>query len=66
MKAAVSRGTPTDQLHSMAKTYNANIYKAMQQELDTDTLIVQVQAFKDVIDAAGPGLMTAEEVSHLG
>lgn len=50
----------------MAKTFNANLYKAMQSEYDTDTLIVQVQAFKDVIDAAGPGLMTPEEVSHLG
>ena len=50
----------------MAKTFNANIYKAMQSELDTDTLIVQVQSFKDVIDVAGAGLMSAEEVAHLG
>ena len=40
MKAAVARQIPTPQLHQMAKTFNANIYKAMQQELDTDTLIV--------------------------
>ena len=66
MKAAVARQIPTPQLHQMAKTFNANIYKAMQNELDTDTLIVQVQSFKDVIDAAGAGLMTAEEVAHLG
>ena len=66
MKAAVSRQIPTPQLHQMAKTFNANIYKAMQSELDTDTLIVQVQSFKDVIDAAGAGLMSAEEVAHLG
>lgn len=49
----------------MAKTFNENIYKAMQKELDTDTLITQVQSFKDCIEAAGPGLMTAEEVTHL-
>jgi len=49
----------------MAKVFNANIYKAMQAELDTDTLIIQVQSFKDVIDVAGPGLMAAEEVTHL-
>lgn len=66
MKAAKGRNLPAEQLHAMAKTFNANIYKAMQAEYDTDTLIVQVQSFKDVIDAAGPGLMTAEEVTHLG
>ena len=66
MKAGAARNIPTEQLHAMAKTFNANLYKAMQQELDTDTMIVQVQAFKDIIDAAGPGLMTTEEVNHLG
>lgn len=40
MKAAKARNIPVEQLHSMAKTFNANIYKAMQAELDTDTLIV--------------------------
>ena len=40
MKAAKSRNIPTEQLHAMAKTFNANIYKAMQAELDTDTLII--------------------------
>ena len=29
MKAAVARQIPTPQLHQMAKTFNANIYKAM-------------------------------------
>ena len=46
----------------MARTYNENIFRAMEKELDTDTLIVQVQSFKDVIDAAGEGLMTVEQV----
>jgi len=50
----------------MAKTFNTNLYNAMKEELDTDTLIVQVQAFKDVIDEAGEGLMSAEEVEHIG
>jgi hypothetical protein len=42
----------------MAKTFNENLYKAMQNEMETDTLITQVQAFKDIIDEAGPGFMT--------
>ena len=29
-------------------------------------MITQVQSFKDIIDEAGPGLMTPEEVGHLG
>ena len=66
MKAGKARNVDQATLHTMAKAFNANLYAAMQEELDTDTLIVQVQAFKDVIDEAGEGLMTAEEVQHLG
>lgn len=66
MKAGKARGVDTATIHAMAKTFNTNLYNAMKEELDTDTLIVQVQAFKDVIDEAGEGLMTAEEVEHLG
>ena len=65
MKAAKSKNVDTATLHQMAKEYNANLYNAMKEELDTDTLCVQVQSFKDVIDEAGPGLMTEAEVSHL-
>mmetsp|Transcript_19732 Transcript_19732/g.24345 ORF Transcript_19732/g.24345 Transcript_19732/m.24345 type:complete len:515 (+) Transcript_19732:1395-2939(+) len=65
MKAAKRRNVDTTTLHQMAKEYNANLYNAMKEELDTDTLITQVQAFKDVIDEAGTGLMTQDEVSHL-
>lgn len=50
----------------MTKTFNQNIYAAMQKELDTDTLAVQIQSFKDNIDVAGEGLMTQEEVTHIG
>lgn len=66
MKAAKTRNIPVEQLHQMAKTFNDNLYNAMKHELDTDTLIIQVQSFKDVIDCAGPGLMNAEQVAHLG
>ncbi len=50
----------------MAKTFNENLYNAMKNELETDTLITQVQAFKDIIDEAGPLFMTEAEVTHLG
>ena len=42
MQAAKKAGVEPATLHEMARTYNANIYKAMEKELDTDTLIVQV------------------------
>lgn len=66
MKSAKLRGADQPTLHQMAKTFNTNLYAAMQKELDTDTMISQVQAFKDIIDEAGPGLMAQEEVQHLG
>ena len=66
MKAGKARNVDIATLHAMAKTFNTNLYNAMKEELDTDTLIVQVQAFKDVIDEAGVGLMSADEVEHIG
>ena len=52
-------------LHEIAKAFNTSLYNAMEKELDTDTLIVQIRSFKDVIDEAGPGLMNGEEVNHI-
>ena len=66
MKCAKARNVDTQTLHQMAKEFNTNLYNAMKQELDTDTLTTQIQAFKDVIDEAGPGLMTQDEVKHIG
>ena len=66
MKCAKARNVDTQTLHQMAKEFNTNLYNAMKQELDTETLTTQIQAFKDVIDEAGPGLMTQEEVKRIG
>ena len=38
----------------------------MTNEIETDTLITQVQAFKEIIDECGPGLMDAAQVAHIG
>lgn len=56
----------TPELHALAKQFNENLYNAMTNETETDTLISQVAAFKDIIDEVGPGLMTPEEVAHIG
>lgn len=50
----------------MARVYNENIFKALEKETDTDVRIVQIQAMKEIIDEAGPGLMSNDEVSMLG
>ncbi len=42
MKAGKARNVDIATLHAMAKTFNTNLYNAMKEELDTDTLIVQV------------------------
>ena len=65
MKAGKVKNVDVAQLHAMAKAFNVNLYSAIEKEVDTDTMIVQVQAFKDIIDQAGPGLMNAEEVQHI-
>jgi hypothetical protein len=38
----------------------------MTSETETDTLITQVQAFKDIIDECEQGLMNAEQVNMMG
>jgi inhibitor of KinA sporulation pathway (predicted exonuclease) len=40
-------------LHNMGRTFTANLHKAMQKETETDSLIAQVNAFKDIIDECG-------------
>lgn len=50
----------------MGRTFTANLHKSMQKETETDTLIAQVNAFKDIIDECGQGFLTAEDVSDLG
>ena len=66
IKAMKTKTGVTPQLHVLAKEFNENLYNAMANETETDTLISQVAAFKDIIDEVGPGLMTPEEVAHIG
>lgn len=50
----------------MARVYNENLFKALEGEFDTDARIAQLQALKDIIDEAGPGLLSPDEVNGLG
>lgn len=49
-------------VHDMAKAYSNNILDAMESETETECLIAQCQAIKDIIDEAGEGLLQAESV----
>ena len=65
MKSAKSNNADVAMLHNIAKNFTTNLYVAMEKEQDTDTLTVQIHAFKDIIDEAGTGFMNAEEVDHI-
>ena len=42
MKAGKVKNVDVAQLHAMAKAFNVNLYSAIEKEVDTDTMIVQV------------------------
>jgi len=47
-----------DLLVNMGKTYLDALWKAVQNETETDTMICQVQAIKEVIDEIGTPFLT--------
>lgn len=49
----------------MAKVYLETLFKAVKSEADTDTMICQVEAMKDVIDEVGQGFLNADSVNLL-
>lgn len=49
----------------MGKTYLEALWKAVQFETETDTLICQIQSIKDIIDEVGQGFLTQETVGAI-
>jgi hypothetical protein len=49
-------------IFDMSKFYLDSLWKAINKETETDTLICQVQAAKEIIDEVGEGLLTQETV----
>lgn len=49
----------------MGKTYLDAIWKAIQNETETDTMICQVQAIKMIIDEVGTGFLSLETIDAL-
>jgi len=52
------------EMQIMAKKYSNNIIDAMESETETDCLICQAQALKEIIEEAGDNLLVAESVTQ--
>ena len=52
------------EMQMMAKKYSNNIIEAMEGETETDCLICQAQALKEIIEQAGDNLLVADSVNQ--
>ena len=50
----------------MARAFNGNILDAMKEETETDVLISQTSAVKEILNEMGPGFLSQQEVDFLG
>ena len=50
------------QIHEMAKAYSNNLIEAMEGETETDCLICQAQAIKEIIEESGENLLQPASV----
>ena len=53
IKCAKEANLATDTIHNMAKGFSNNILDAMESETETDCLIAQAQAIKEIVEEAG-------------
>jgi hypothetical protein len=53
-------------LYNMARAYNTNIFAAMKEETETDCLISQVAAVREIILEMGPNFLAQQEVDEIG
>ena len=47
----------TQDLHTLAHSFNQNIFNAMKEETETDTLISQVAAVREILLEVGSGFL---------
>lgn len=66
VKCAKQAGGVTQNLHNMARVFNSNILDAMKEETETDVLISQTNAVKEILNEMGQGFLSQEEVDFLG
>lgn len=51
-------------IHNLAKSFSQNIINAMENETETECLITQAQAIKDILDEAEENLLQPESVDQ--
>jgi hypothetical protein len=51
-------------IHTMAKAYSNNLIEAMETETETDCLIAQAQALKEIVEEAGNNLLQPDSVNQ--
>jgi hypothetical protein len=65
IKCAKESNPNAELLINMGRTYLDAIWKAVQNETETDTMICQVQAMKEIIDEVGAGFLDQTTVDAL-
>jgi len=65
IKCAKEANPNVELLVNMGRTYLDSIWKAVQNETETDTMICQVQAMKEIIDEVGAGFLDQTTVDAL-
>jgi hypothetical protein len=50
----------------MARAFNSNILEAMKEETETDVLISQTNAIKEILNEMSQGFLSQPEVDFLG
>ena len=53
------------QLQNISRVFLENLWKAINKETETDTLICQVQAAKEIIDEVGEGILNQDSINAL-
>jgi hypothetical protein len=66
IKCAKQAGGVTQNLHNMARAFNSNILEAMKEETETDVLISQTNAIKEILNEMGQGFLSQPEIDFLG
>lgn len=51
-------------IHDLAKKYSNNLIEAMEEETETDCLIAQAQALKEIVEEAGDYLLQPDSVNQ--
>ena len=66
IKCAKKAGGITQGLHDMARAFQTNILEAQSEETETDVLITQTNAIREIVLEMGSNFLSQQEVDYLG